>query len=213
MKIADVMTTDVVSVTANTPLKEVARLLVESGFSGFPVIDDDGTLLGVVSGADVLVKEGGRGPGVPSIAALLGLDSDEGRAEKFAAHDAGAAMTTPAVTIRPTRSVNEAAALMLTHSVNRLPVVDAHGELVGIVTRTDLLRAFIRADVEIEKEIKQDVVLQTLWTTQDKFHIDVEAGEVTLEGRVADAESARMLVRSIERVPGVVGVESQLTWP
>src|SRR5215210_290955 len=73
MKIADVMTTNVVSVTASTPLKEVARLLVESGFSGFPVIDDDGTLLGVVSGSDVLVKEGGHGPRLPSIAALLGL--------------------------------------------------------------------------------------------------------------------------------------------
>ena len=67
-------------------------------------------------------------------------------AVKHEARDAADAMTSPPVTIRPERAVSEAAALMLDRSVNRLPVVDHHGELVGIVTRADLVRAFVRED-------------------------------------------------------------------
>jgi CBS domain-containing protein len=102
---------------------------------------------------------------------------------------------------------------MLDRSVNRLPVVDAHGKLVGIVTRADLVRAFVRADKEIEREILDDVIVRTLWRSPESFRVSVERGEVTLEGRVADADSAQMLRLFVERVPGVVGVRSHITWP
>jgi CBS domain-containing protein len=122
-------------------------------------------------------------------------------------------MTSPAVTIRPRRAVSEAAALMLDRRVNRLPVVDDHGRLVGIVTRSDLVRAFVRSDEEIEREIREDVILNTLWNAPDRFEIEVQEGEVTLSGKVADAQSAELLVNFIERVPGVVAVRSSVAWP
>jgi CBS domain-containing protein len=201
------MNPDVVTVGPRTPLKEVARLLVTRRISGVPVLDDDGTVLGVVSEADILVKERGR-PGGSLFERVLDLGT---ASEKYGARDAADAMTTPAVTIRPTRSVSEAAALMLERGVNRLPVVDPHGKLVGIVTRADLVRAFVREDEEIESEIRDDVVLKTFWSPH-RFHVEVRNGEVTLDGEVADADSADMLLRSVERVPGVVNIRSRLTW-
>jgi CBS domain-containing protein len=208
VKVADVMNGEVATVGPRTPLKDVARLLVERRISGVPVLDDDGTVLGVVSEADILVKERGR---IESSLFHRVLELDNA-SEKYDARDAAAAMTTPAVTIRPTRSVSEAASLMLERSVNRLPVVDPHGRLVGIVTRADLVRAFVRDDTEIESEIRDDVVLKTCWQSPDRFHLEVRNGEVTLDGRVADADSADMLLRFVERVPGVVNVRSRLTW-
>jgi CBS domain-containing protein len=102
---------------------------------------------------------------------------------------------------------------MLDRCVNRLPVIDPHGNLVGIVTRADLVRAFARGDDEIAREIREDVIMRTFWSTPDRFQVDVDAGEVTLGGKVADAESAAVLTRLVERVPGVVSVRSSITWP
>ena len=210
MKVKDVMTKDVVTVEPRTPLKEVARLLVDRRVSGVPVVDLDGTVVGVVSEGDILVKERDR----QSPQSLLGhlLDWDDGERLRHDARDAADAMTGPAVTIRPSRPLSEAAALMLDRSVTRLPVVDQHGTLGGIVTRADLVRAFARSDEEIERDIREDVILRTLWTKPDRFHVDVDAGEVTIDGKTADAESAEMLTRLVERVPGVVSVRSRITW-
>lgn len=209
MKVADVMNRDVVTVAPGTLLKDVARTLVERRISGVPVVDDDGTVLGVVSEADILIKEQGRGGRSSLFERVLDVDTDS---EKYSARDAADAMTTPALTIRPTRAASEAASLMLDRGVNRLPVVDPRGRLVGIVTRADLVRAFVRDDAEIEREIRDDVVLKTCWQSPDRFHLEVRNGEVTLDGRVADADAADMLLRFVERVPGVVNVRSQLSW-
>jgi CBS domain-containing protein len=211
MQVKSVMTKRVISVEPRTPLKEVARLLVSKRVSGLPVVDEDGSVLGVVSEGDILVKERGR----PGRATLLDhlLDSNDDEATKHDARDAADAMTSPPITIRPDRPIAEAAALMLDRSVNRLPVVDHHGKLLGIVTRADLVRAFVREDEAIEKEIREDVILRTLWNTPERFRIDVDRGEVTIEGEVSDAESADLLARFIERVPGVVGIRSRVTWP
>jgi len=75
------------------------------------------------------------------------------------------------------------------------------------------VRAFVREDDAIENEIRQDVILRTLWNTPERFRIEVVGGEVTIEGEVHDAGSAELLTRFIERVPGVVGIRSRVTWP
>ncbi|MFL6068857.1 MAG: CBS domain-containing protein [Gaiellaceae bacterium] len=211
MQVKNVMTRRVISVGPRAPLKEVARLLVSTRVSGLPVVDDDGSVIGVVSEADILAKERGR-PGRGSLLDDL-LEVNGHEAVKHDARDAADAMTSPPITIRPERAVAEAAALMLDRSVNRLPVVDHHGKLLGIVTRADLVRAFVREDEVIEQEIRDDVILRTLWNTPERFKIGVDGGEVTIEGEVSDAESADLLARFIERVPGVVGIRSRVTWP
>jgi CBS domain-containing protein len=211
MKVSEVMTRNVVTVTTRTPLKEVARQLVRRRVSGMPVVDDDGSVLGVVSEGDILAKQRDRANGRGSL--LDHLFEVDGAAQKHDARDAGDAMTSPAVTIRPDRSVAEAAATMLDRCVNRLPVVDRNGQLVGIVTRADLVRAFVRDDEAIEREIRNDVILRTLWSAPDRFRLEVEGGEVTIEGEVSDAESAELLAHFIERVPGVLGIRSRVTWP
>ncbi len=211
MEVAKVMTKKVVSVTPTTSLKHVAQLLLTKRISGVPVVDDDGTVLGVVSETDILMKERERNGHTPLLERLF--EPEGGDERKHDARDAADAMTSPAITIRPRRSVSEAAAVMLERCVNRLPVVDQHGKLLGIVTRADLVRAFIRSDEDIEKEICDDVILKTLWNSPDRFHVDVNAGEVTIDGEVSDAESADLLTRFVERVPGVVGVRSRITWP
>jgi CBS domain-containing protein len=211
MRVKDVMTKDVVTVRPWTPLKEVARLMVERRVSGLPVVDEDGSVIGVVSEGDILVKERGQIGERSLFDHLLEVDGTEG--VKHDAQDAANAMTTPAVTIRPDRAVSEAAALMLDRCVNRLPVVDRHGALLGIVTRADLVRAFVREDDAIEREIREDVILRTLWNVPERFTVGVDSGEVTIEGEVADKESAELLVRFVERVPGVVGIRSRVTWP
>ncbi len=211
MQVKDVMTKQVVTVRPRTPLKDVARTMVARRVSGMPVVDDDGSVLGVVSEGDILVKERGR-PGTGSLLDHL-LEVNGHEAGKHEARDAADAMTSPPVTIRPDRPVAEAASLMLDRCVNRLPVIDKHGKLVGIVTRADLVRAFVREDEAIEHEIREDVILRTLWSTPERFRIDVDGGEVTIEGVVSDAESAEMLARFVERVPGVIGIRSRVTWP
>jgi len=188
MKVSDVMNRDVVVVSPRMPLKEVARVLVNHHFSGVPVIDDDGKVLGVVSEGDILVKERAPGSATSIFGRALELETWAG---KHQARDAGGAMTAPAVTIGPARSVSEAAGLMLDRSVNRLPVVDADGKLVGIVTRADLVRAFVRDDSEIAREIRDDVLLRTLWEAPDSFRVRVRGGEVMLAGKVRASDHPR----------------------
>jgi len=201
MKVADVMTRDVVTVEPGASLKEAACLLTVNHVSGLPVVTSDGALLGIVSEADVLAKETEVAGNLP-------------RAEGHGLLDArvvGEAMTAPALTIESSRRVAVAAKMMIDHGFNRLPVVDDE-KLVGIVTRADLVRAFIRPDAEIAAEIREDVVERSLRLDPNEVQVEVNDGEVTLRGRVDNRADAELLPALAGRVPGVVTVHSQLTW-
>jgi CBS domain-containing protein len=208
MKVRDVMTADVATVAPDTDLKDVAALLVQKRISGVPVVEG-GRVLGVVSERDILFKErpsDGLHRGV--LASLM----DEGDLMlKIEARTAGTAMTSPAVTIGPTRGVADAAALMLDESISRLPVVEGHA-LVGIVTRHDLVRAFARSDEEIWQEIEADPLIRSYWPSLGADDISVTHGEVTLSGKVDSREHARLIEAFVDRVPGVLGVSSRLHW-
>ncbi len=210
MKVEDVMTRQVTTVTPDTSLREVARILAESKVSGVPVVED-GKVVGVVSEADILVKERGERPGRGGLLGLL-LDERRELEAKLRARTAGEAMTSPAVTIGPRRPVTEAAAKMIEEQVNRLPVVDDDGVLVGIVTRADLVRAFVRSDEEIAREIREDVIFRTLWIPPEQVEVHVERGVVTLRGHLDNKSDAELLPSFVQRVPGVIEVDAQLTW-
>ncbi len=210
MKVAEVMTVDVVTVDKGTSLRDVAALLTERRISGLPVVDD-GRVVGVVSEGDILVKERGRTAERRRLFGVL-LD-DRATAElKLEARTAEAAMTSPALTIGPDRPVAEAAGVMVDQGVNRLPVVDADGTLLGIVTRADLVRVFVRSDAELTEEIRQDVLMKTLWVTPGLVEVAVKEGVVTLKGEVENRATAEMLPDFVRRVPGVVAVRSDVTW-
>ncbi|HEX5147769.1 MAG TPA: CBS domain-containing protein, partial [Candidatus Limnocylindrales bacterium] len=132
MTVRDVMTRSVLSVRPTTPLKDVAQLLLDRRISGVPVVDDEGAVLGVVSEADFLMKEQGpQAVGHRRLAWILGESADtRSRRSKLGAVNAGQAMTAPAITVSPACRIADAAAIMTSRRVNRLPVVD-DGLLVG----------------------------------------------------------------------------------
>lgn len=213
MKVRDVMTHSVLSVRREAPLKEVALVLVDHRISGVPVVDVDGAVLGVVSEADLLMKEqGADAVRHRPLARFLG-ESRESRSQlaKLAAVTAGEAMTAPAVTIESGRRISEAAALMIARRVNRLPVVD-DGRLVGIVTRADLVRAYVRSDDELARTIRDDVLLRILWLDPSMFTVVVTDGVASISGRVERRSTAEMVEQAVSMVPGIMDVHADVTW-
>jgi CBS domain-containing protein len=213
MDVRDVMTTSVVSVNPSTALKEVAQLLVEHGISGVPVVDDTGAVLGLVTGADFLVK-GQSGAAAPRrrFVWLLG-DPAQSPAEvaKLAATNAGEAMTSPAITIGPGQTISEAARTMTERRVNRLPVIK-DGRLVGIVSRADVVRVYARSDAELAETVRQDVLLRSLWLDPAAFTVDVHDGRVSISGPVDRRSMAEMIEKFVRMMPGVVDVDADITW-
>jgi CBS domain-containing protein len=206
--VAQLMTTNVLTVDPDASLKEVAQLLSDHGVSGVPVVER-GRVVGVVSETDIVVKE--RGPDVKRgrLARWFARPPRRSDEERLAARTAGEAMTSPAVTIDSWQSAAVAAAVMLDNGVDRLPVLKGH-QLVGIVTRADLVRAFSRSDEEIEQEIREEVLLHSYWIPEGKVQVAVRDGEVTLTGTVESDLLTELLPESIQLVPGVVAVRSQL---
>jgi CBS domain-containing protein len=120
------------------------------------------------------------------------------------------AMTQPAVTIEKWRSTAAAAGLMAEYGLKRLPVVHK-GELVGIVTRRDLVRAFARSDAEIERDIKEQVILRSFWLPPDSIDVTVRGGDVSLSGSVDSDAVQAALAAEVARVPGVVSVDARVS--
>jgi CBS domain-containing protein len=143
--VKDVMTIRVVSVKRGTSFREMATALRENRVSAFPVLDDDGKVIGVVSEADLLTKQalGGGYDGMPGMITGLLRRQEQGKARGTTAADL---MTHPAVTISPDAAVEDAARLMYRKKIKRLPVVDSDGHLIGILSRADVLSVFDRSD-------------------------------------------------------------------
>ena len=143
MKVSDVMTENVFTVTPETQLEVAANRMLEYGVSGLPVVDD-GRVVGVLSETDILYKECARQPERDGLVDWIAHYPDDPPGGKLDARTVGQAMTTPAVTVAPERSLADAVALMLDLGIDRLPVVSG-GFLAGILTRTDVVRAFAAA--------------------------------------------------------------------
>jgi osmotically-inducible protein OsmY len=98
------------------------------------------------------------------------------------------------------------------NEVKRLPVVTAEGRLVGIVSRADLLRVFLRDDAAIAKEIREDVIRRTLWIDPDTIRVVVRDGVVSLQGQVERRSLLPIVERLVTSVEGVVGVNDRLSY-
>jgi len=202
--VKDVMTTEVVAVRRGATFKDMAAALRRYRVSALPVIDDEEKVIGVVSEADMLAKEALTDPGL-----IDGLVHHK-EVHKAAGLTAGDLMTHPAVTVRPDDSVEHAARLMYNLRIKRLPVVDAGGGLVGVISRTDLLAVYDRPDEQIREEIEALILHEFL---PSQFAVTVQDGVVTLQGSPETAALGHHIVRKVRHVQGVVAVRDRLSYP
>jgi CBS domain-containing protein len=208
--VKDLMTTQVVTVGPETPFKEIVARLAEHRVSALPVVDDHGRVLGVVSEADLLLKE--EFPDPDQDIPLFWTKRRRLERGKAAATTARELMSVALVSISPDATVAEAARRMHAAGVKRLPVVGEQGGLVGIVSRGDLLKVFNRTDQAIRREIIDDVIVGEFTMDPNRFFIHVDDGVVVLQGRVERHSLLPYLFRAVHAVEGVVRVENRLAY-
>jgi CBS domain-containing protein len=213
--VKDIMTTPVVAVTRRATFKEMAATLHRCRVSAFPVIDEAGLVVGVVSEADLLTKEAvqlareAQGTVTRAISDQVHR-RDHRKAEGLVAGDL---MSQPPVTITPDEPAEHAARLMYNCRVKRLPVVDEAGHLVGIVSRADVLSVFDRSDEQIRDEITDNLIMHEFLENPRQFAVTVRSGVVTVEGSPETAALGRDIMRRIRHVQGVVAVRDRLSHP
>jgi CBS domain-containing protein len=211
-RVSDVMTTSVVTVDRITPYQEIDRLLTEHRISGVPVLKMGREVAGVVTEADLLAAE-------DETSRRARMESSIGRRrllrkQPHASLTAGTLMTAPAITIGADATIPAAARLMNTHHIRRLPVVDEHGKLVGIVSRRDLLSVFLRPDADIMHDARQ-VLEEIPITDPNDVIVTVRHGVITLTGtmRPEPGDSHDLIplaLRLIWDIDGVVDVVNRL---
>ncbi len=215
-EVRSVMTREVVVAEPATTFLELAALMNRSGVSAVPVVDPERHVLGVVSEGDLILREAH-----PSSEdrrrwlSLLEWSHTEAtrrlaeELEKSSGRTAAELMTSPAVTVGEDASLQQAAYLMRTARIKRVVVTDTDGRLAGIVSRSDLLKAFLRGDDAILRD-----VLSVLTHFDPPVHgldVEVKAGTALLRGRLAPGADADAIVAAVESVPGVIEVASALT--
>ena len=205
--VKDVMSAHPISVTRNSPFKELAARMFESAVSGFPVVDGDGRVIGVVSEADMLAKEALE-DGYHAWRGIVVPIAHRTERRKAAGVTAGDLMTSPAVTVAERDTVEHAAALMYARGLKRLPVVDVAGRLAGIISQLDVLSVFDRSDEEIREEIINEVIPRV--SEPSWYSVRVKNGIVTVEGTPETVPGARGVLARIRHVQGVVAVRDHL---
>jgi CBS domain-containing protein len=213
LRVGELMTSEVVTVHRDDSFKQLVRLLAEHEVSGLPVVDDDSRLVGIVSEVDLLRSwEQGREERPRGLFLEWFIDGKrlaeiEGAMPDLRAEDI---MTRDVITATPETPAEEAIATLLTKRIKRLPVVDEDNRVVGIASRRDFLSPFLRADDDIRSEIREDVILRTMWLDPETIEVDVSNGVVRLRGEVDRRSTKEILAELAHRVDGVVGVEDDL---
>lgn len=204
--VADVMTRKVIAVARTASFKDIVTAMSRWSVSALPVVEGEGHVVGVVSEADLLPKEEfhERIPGL--LEQMHRLDATA-KAGSLTAEDL---MTRPALTIGPDATLPQAARLMATRGVKRLPVVEGD-VLRGIVSRSDLLKVFLRPDDEIAEDVREQVVARLFPVSQQKVSVQADAGVVTMSGVVREARLIPVAARLARACAGVVDVRCELT--
>ncbi len=207
--VRQVMTTDVITAPTTMPFKHLVRLIEDHHVSALPVIDERGVLVGIVSEADLLLKEENPEPATSGMLTRRRRRIDQTKAAGLVASQV---MSSPAVTVAPDATLSEAARSMRRYGVKRLPVVDGTGRVIGIVSRADLLSVFLRSDEEIRRDVLNEVVGRSLWMDPSAIRVTVHDGVVTLQGRVERRSLVEIAISLTHLVDGVVSVNSKLTF-
>jgi CBS domain-containing protein len=196
-------------VQADTPFKGIVDTLEAHEVNAVPVVDRFDRVVGVVSSADLVPKIEFAG----DEDRLRLIESRHTRQARGKAHAtaAGELMNAPAITVMSTTSLVAAARIMESAGLKRLPVVDNIGRLIGMVTRRDLLKVFLRTDADIRREILEEALDGLVGVERAHLRVEVDDGVVTLLGEVERGSLIPSLIRQIERVDGVVDVVSHLS--
>lgn len=223
MKARDIMSTKVVTVSPSTSVRDIAGLMVEKHVSGLPVLNDNGTLVGIVSEGDLL-----RRPEIGTqkhrrrwVSFFSGVDEQAREFTKSHGLRAGDVMTEQVIHVSEETPLGDVVGLMEKHNIKRLPVL-SDGKLVGIVSRADLLRALAarQADpmpppAESDATIRaamNDVLKNEEWAMSAMVNVIVSEGVVHLWG-VIDSDDQRQALRvAAENIPGVAAIEEHLSF-
>lgn len=189
MRVRDVMTTRLHTVRPERPLKELAGILVRNRIGGVPVTDTEGHVLGIVSETD--------------------LQPTREEAPLRPVRTAADVMTQPVITLKEDDTVTQAARVLQRHRVKRAPVL-RRGIVVGMITRGDLLRPYLRTDSEIRADVEEVLFGDGLGLLPDRLDVRVEGGVVHLDGLVADRRQRAVTVRLARSVEGVIDVLDEL---
>lgn len=221
MFVQAIMTSSPITVDASASIAEAARLMLDNHISGLPVVDANGALVGIVSEGDFLrrgeLNTERKRSWLSDFLTSAGTIADE----YVRAHGrkVGEVMTSPVTTVSPRATLSDVVKLMERDDIKRLPVVE-NGKLVGIVARSDLLRALSQmlpvveasaGDDEIQAAIEAELAKQS-WSRNGFVHVHVRSGIAELSGTIFD-ERERMAARvAAENVAGVRSVHDRLTW-
>jgi len=192
--VGEVMTHAVIAVGRDATFQEILDTLQRWKVSAVPVLAGDGRVVGVVSEADLLAAE----------------DREKGHTEGLTA---GGLMSAPAATVHADSPTTEAARAMARGRYKRLPVVDAEDCLIGIVSRSDLLKVHLRTDEDLADQVRFELL--AVLKPEQASAVDVRAteGRITLIGTLPDASALPVLERLVRAVPGVVDAEVRLVAP
>lgn len=223
MKVRDIMSTKVVTVSPSTSVRDIAGLMVERHVSGLPVLNDNGTLVGMVSEGDLL-----RRPEIGTqkhrrrwVSFFSGVDEQAREFTKSHALRAGDVMTEQVIHVSEETPLGEVVGLMEKHNIKRLPVL-SDGKLVGIVSRADLLRALAarqadplpppaKSDATIRAAMN-DVLKNEEWAMSAMVNVIVSEGVVHLWGVIDSGDQRQALRVAAENIPGVTAVEEHLSF-
>lgn len=212
IRVSDVMTHLVVTFRTQDTIQQAAQRLLSNRISGAPVVER-GRLVGVVSEADLVAAYAPPAPnGTHFVAADPLMFLLRGTVPRAVHHTTvGDVMTKNVISISPDASVWEAASLIDRHRIRRLPVVDAEGYVVGVLARSDLVRAMARSDDDIASAVRKAIAV----LGEENFvglEVQVSDGAVTISGSADRKTTKELAIRIATQVPGVLEVFDELGW-
>jgi CBS domain-containing protein len=204
LRAKDIMTTPVITVRAADSLPDVIRVMRRHGFSGAPVVDEFGLMVGIVSEGDLLEKEAGPGglPELAYVARRYRSDPTEAYARGTTVEEI---MSRQVVTATQETTVREVAMLMVRNGVNRVPIVRGE-DLVGIVSRADILTLFAASPASLLAEARH-VISEDLRMDPNALEILVVNGVIQVRGEVSSRGEARLIATFLGMIDGVSAVD------
>jgi CBS domain-containing protein len=208
MNAREIMTAPVVTVTPRTALKDAVGVLLHHRVSGLPVVDDAGRLVGIVTEADLLLKEAEEvrpeDPNARWLGGSLWLERLVSGHSKLVGRTVGEVMTHNVITALEETPVHVLASRMVRFKVNRLPITRS-ARVVGIVTRADVLKVFLRPDEDLTSEARR--LIGNFPLADESAEIVVERGVLALKGRVRSRERRVALLQRLDGIDGLVAVD------